>query len=53
MTPRRHKDQEIWVRVDEPLKKWLRQQAKKDNRSLSGWIAHQLTLLKEKAKTNA
>ena len=34
------KDKQIWVRVTPELKEWLAEQAKRDGRSLSNFIAN-------------
>ena len=34
------KDKQIWVRVSDELKGWLQEQAKRDGRSLSNFIAN-------------
>jgi len=46
----RIKSQEIWIRVSPKLKDWCLSQAKEDGRTLSGWIKHQLELLRKKSK---
>jgi hypothetical protein len=41
------KDTQVWIRISADLRKWCEKQASADSRSLSGWIAHQLQLMRK------